>query len=46
MAWAMSSLPVPDSPRIRTVVLAGAAWDTSSYTRWMAWLLPMRFLNS
>ncbi len=29
-AWAMSSLPVPDSPRMRTVARVGAARFTTS----------------
>ena len=40
MACATSSLPVPDSPRTRTVVLAGATCATCSYTACMARLLP------
>ncbi len=41
MALAMSSLPVPVSPRISTVVFHLATWRTCSNTRRMAWVWPM-----
>ena len=41
MAPAMSSLPVPVSPRISTVVLLFATFSTMLSTRFSAPLLPM-----
>ena len=41
MALAMSSLPVPLSPVMRTVEREGATWATRSKTETMRSLLPM-----
>ncbi len=46
MAWATSSLPVPDSPRRRTVVAEPATWATCSYTDCIARLEPTRLRMS
>ncbi len=46
MAPAIISLPVPDSPVMRTVASAGATWATVSRSRTMAGALPMRFRRS
>ncbi len=46
MAWAISSLPVPDSPRISTVVLVCATCATCSYICRVGPLVPMMFEKS
>ena len=46
MAWAMSSLPVPDSPRMSTVVLVCATCATCSYIWRVGPLVPMMFEKS
>ena len=43
MARAMSDLPVPLSPVIRTVALVSATLSTISKTRFMRWSLPTTF---
>ena len=46
LAWialAISSLPVPLSPWIKTVERLGETWPTRSKTRCMPSLLPMMF---
>ena len=40
MAWAMSSLPVPVSPRTSTEESVGATCSTWRRTFWMAGALP------
>ena len=39
-ACAISSLPVPDSPRIKTVARVGAAFFTTSNTAWSSGASP------
>ena len=46
MARATSSLPVPDSPVTRIVLLVGATVSTRSNTSCMALLRPMMFENA
>ena len=46
MELAISSLPVPDSPRIRTVVLVPATRAISSYICRMGPLVPTRLEKS
>ncbi len=46
MACAMSSLPVPDSPRISTVVFVLATCATCSYIRRVGPLVPMMLEKS
>ena len=41
MAWAMSSLPVPVSPRTSTEESVGATCSTRRRTFWMAALCPV-----
>ena len=45
MARAISSLPVPVSPRIRTGAVVGATFSTSSSVRCNGGLAPMISLN-
>ena len=46
MACAISSLPVPDSPRSSTVVLVRATCAICSYTWRIGPLVPTRFEKS